>query len=711
MADKNLQWKQKYYDSLDDLEKREKKWQSVEDLLKQAISRLTLAAEGNSKSLDSGLAELRTAIRKGKDNLVIHSILESVSKEIIKLDKMAKGVPKGDAGFLTRIIDNMHLTGKAEKKSRKLLKELKSKNPPEQSELIKSFTALLSDVVEQAVLENEKSKGNNKSNGGGFLKNLFSGKNTSSDTPEEPQAKKEKDTKDELSEDKEPSENEKPSDNEEPLASKEPSASKELSADEQVPASQEQEPSSKEASEQKEPLSESMAVAAKEIDQKDTYALVDPREENTEQQTVLNQEQLTSVVATVQNVLESIIDGLEISEEVKEQLKDKIFEVKPTKEIHVLLDDLKDILNESGILEGSDADVESLNNVLEYNELLIRLIEFLPLEDEVKEKAEQLKEDFSHGVSTEELPKALKLIAGLISKMRSNVQQEQKEFERFLKTLNGRLEEVDQYLQNSLRDYQISYQSGIDLDDAVKAQVKGIGDSVSSINNIGDMEKAVQSHLDKILSHIDFHREKESERVAQVEEKNKKLSSELKQLEKESNHLRQQVLESQNKALLDQLTQLPNRLAYDQRLKQEYARWKRYNSTLLIMIWDIDYFKKVNDTYGHQAGDKVLKVVADLLRKNLRETDFVSRFGGEEFVGLMPETTLGGGFKIAEKIRDSIEKLEFHYRGSNVKVTISCGISLFMENDTPEIALGRADKALYQAKEEGRNRCVIAKEP
>ena len=417
----------------------------------------------------------------------------------------------------------------------------------------------------------------------------------------------------------------------------------------------------------------------------------------------------------MQNVLESIIDGMDVSDEVKEQLKDKIFEIKPTREIHVLLDDLKDILHDSGIMEcpesSENADEESINRILEHNELLIRLIEFLPLEDDVKEQAEQLKEDFSHGVTTEDLPKALKLIAELISTMRSNVHREQKEFERFLKTLNGRLEEVDQYLQNSLIEYQLSYQNGLDLDDAVKEQVKSIGDSVSSIDNIEDMQNAVQSHLDKILTHIDLHRNKESERVAQVEEKNQQLSDQLKQLETESGKLRQQVLDSKNRALIDQLTQLPNRMAYDERMQQEFARWKRYNSTLILMVWDIDFFKKVNDTYGHQAGDKVLKVVANLLQKNLRETDFISRFGGEEFVGLMPETTLGGGFKIAEKVRHSIEQLEFHYRGSKVKVTISCGISLFWENDTPETAFNRADKALYQAKDEGRNRCVIAKEP
>ncbi len=658
MADKSAHWKQKYYDNLDDIERREKKWRSLEDLFKQAISRLALAAEGNSKSLDKGLGELRSAIRKGKDNQLIRLILESVSKEIVKLDSLAKNAPSGDAGFLIKIVEQMQLSGKSEKKSQKLLKALKAKNPPEQSELLKNFSSLLADVVEQAITENAKKNEKNQPNHGGFLKNLFSG-SAKADSADEHHSSSQ-----ELSASQEPS------------SSQEPSAN---SADSIEPTA---DTTSITASAAQEPVQNDEAIS-------------------------LNQEQLTSVVSTVQNVLESIIDGMEISDDVKAQLIDKIFDVKPTKEIHILLSDLTNILHDSGIIDCSDEN--SINNILEHNELLIRLIEFLPLEDEVKDSAEQLKEDFSHGVTTEELPNALKLIAELISKMRSNVQQEQKEFERFLKSLNGRLEEVDQYLQNSLTEYQQSYQNGVDLDDAVKEQVKSIGDSVSSIHNIEEMESAVQTHLDKILTHIDLHRDKESERVNRVEKENEQLSGQLKELESESGKLRQQVIESKNKALIDQLTQLPNRMAYDERMSQEYARWKRYNSTLIIMVWDIDYFKKVNDTYGHQAGDKVLKVVAGLLRKNLRETDFIARFGGEEFVGLMPETTLGGGFKIAEKIRGAVENLEFHYRGSNVKVTISCGISLFIKNDTPESAFARADKALYQAKDEGRNRCVIAK--
>ncbi len=629
MSDNNLQWKQKYYNSLDEIERREKKWHELEELFKQAISRLTIAAEGNSKKLDEGLLQLRTAIRKGKDNNAIESILEYVSKEIIRLDSIIKEGPKGDAGFLLKIIGQLPLTGKAEKKARKLSKHLNAKNPPEQVQLLSDFNELLMTYVQQMLTEQEKHKHEEQSVQSGFLKKLFSHNH------------------DRLSD------------------------------------------SSHETS------------SADSIAQSPVYSVDESLSVN-EHSINLNQEQMSSVVATVQNVLESVIDGLNINNDAKKQLKDKIFTLKPTREIHVLLDDLQSILKNAGHLDNKDCE-----SPMEHNDVLIRLIELLPLEDDIKERAEHLKDHFASGINDQELPEALKSIAGLIGQMHGNVKREQKEFETFLKKLTGKLAEVDLYLQNNIQEHQDSYQSGINLDDAVKAQVKDIGHTVSSVNNIEDMEKSVQIHLDKILTHVNNHRSEEDKRVSRVELQNKKLSEQLKKLEEQSHQLRQQVIESQNKALTDPLTQLPNRLAYDERLSQEFARWKRYNSTLLIMVWDIDYFKKVNDNYGHQAGDKVLKVVADLLRKNLRETDFIARFGGEEFVGLMPETSLAGGYKIAEKIRASVELLEFHYRGNNVKITISCGISLFIENDTVENAFERADTALYQAKKEGRNRCVI----
>jgi len=641
MTNSAQKWKEKYYDGLEALENREKKWKSLEDLFKQAISRLSLAAEGNSKNLDKGLTELRTAIRKGKDNTQIESILESVSKEIILLDQMNQDIPKGDAGFLMKIMGQINFSGRSEKLSQKLLKHLKAKNPPEQQELITRFGEILSEHIKQVLVDGEDPSFEAKTDKNGFFKNLFSSSKTEQN--------------------------------------------KEIDAHQ---------------------ISQSDNNVTESVEQMQTDTNnYDPQEQESEKIS-LNQEEMTSVVTTVQNVLESIIDGLDINAETKESLKDKVFDIKPSKEIHVLLDDLHDILKKSGLSDTTD-EITYEQNSIEYNELLIRLIEFLPLENNIKKHADKLKEQFLTGVTDQQLPKALKSIAELISMMRQDVQQEQKEFENFLKTLTGRLEQVDQYLETNLQENKNSYTSGIELDDAVKEQVKDIGQTVSSINNIEEMENLVQVHLDKILTHIDYHRKREDERILKIEEQNKQLSEQLKELETESSQMQKQLIDSYNKAHIDPLTQLPNRLAYNERIEQEYARWKRYKKSLIIIVWDIDYFKKVNDNYGHQAGDKVLKVIADILKKNLRETDFIARFGGEEFVGLMPETALGGGFKISEKIRTAVEKLEFQYKGNTVKITISCGITLFMTEDTAETAFNRADKALYKAKDEGRNRCVI----
>lgn len=145
-------------------------------------------------------------------------------------------------------------------------------------------------------------------------------------------------------------------------------------------------------------------------------------------------------------MLESIIDGLELEDSVKEQLKDKIIEVKPTKEIHVLLDDLKDILNDSGLVQTSI--LESIKNDCdedEYHNLLIRLIEYLPMEESTKANAEVLKNKLSHGVSRDQLPKALQSIVDLISMMRNK------------KNLTRRLQGVDHYLQSNFLETQQSY--------------------------------------------------------------------------------------------------------------------------------------------------------------------------------------------------------------------------------------------------------------
>jgi diguanylate cyclase len=156
----------------------------------------------------------------------------------------------------------------------------------------------------------------------------------------------------------------------------------------------------------------------------------------------------------------------------------------------------------------------------------------------------------------------------------------------------------------------------------------------------------------------------------------------------------------------DALTGIFNRRFMESRLKEECERQRRYSRPLSLIMMDIDFFKKVNDTYGHQAGDLILKSVAAKAAAVIRKTDFIARYGGEEFCCLLPETTADAAETVAEHIRIHIEELENSFENNSIKVTISLGISGFITEDTPETLLKRADDALYQAKHTGRNRYI-----
>jgi len=162
-------------------------------------------------------------------------------------------------------------------------------------------------------------------------------------------------------------------------------------------------------------------------------------------------------------------------------------------------------------------------------------------------------------------------------------------------------------------------------------------------------------------------------------------------------------------AVTDALTGIANRSNMEMALTNEFERSKRYDAPLAVIFLDIDNFKVVNDTYGHQKGDEVLVAVASLLQKFCRTNDVAARYGGEEFLMLLPHSNAQGAFKIAERVREEVMKMTFFWKESPFRVTISCGIAElnkdFMGNAEQLVAAG--DRALYDAKNGGRNKSVI----
>jgi diguanylate cyclase (GGDEF)-like protein len=142
-------------------------------------------------------------------------------------------------------------------------------------------------------------------------------------------------------------------------------------------------------------------------------------------------------------------------------------------------------------------------------------------------------------------------------------------------------------------------------------------------------------------------------------------------------------------------------------LEQLISQTALFDLSFGILFIDIDHFKSVNDTYGHQAGDEVLKLVAKTLEMNIRKDDFVGRFGGEEFIVLLKNINKKNLFIIAEKIRMLVQNSVSFYNDQTIKVTISIGGSLYQKNDTLDTLIERADSMMYQAKNSGRNKVIL----
>ncbi len=161
-------------------------------------------------------------------------------------------------------------------------------------------------------------------------------------------------------------------------------------------------------------------------------------------------------------------------------------------------------------------------------------------------------------------------------------------------------------------------------------------------------------------------------------------------------------------ATRDGLTGLWNRRAFLDRLAAELSRARRYPTSVALILADVDHFKRINDRYGHPAGDEVLRVVAATLRSMGRETDLVARYGGEEFAVLLPNTDEAGARALAERIRSALEETEIPWEDATIRVTASLGISVTQDGqDPPDNLISQADQALYAAKETGRNRVVL----
>ncbi len=228
----------------------------------------------------------------------------------------------------------------------------------------------------------------------------------------------------------------------------------------------------------------------------------------------------------------------------------------------------------------------------------------------------------------------------------------------------------------------------------------------AAATDLSELKTQVQSRID----HIRLALEQYQQTVAHDDTDAMQLSElaeRIKVMEQEAQKNHKMLQQQRFKAMHDPLTKLPNREAFNERISLESKRWKRYGNPLTLAICDLDHFKKINDTLGHQAGDRVLQVISQAVGKRLRDVDFFGRYGGEEFIVILPDTSAENAMTLLDKLRAAIANTEFSYKDTPVSISMSIGLSEFQGEDTASAVLQRADAALYVAKDSGRNKCSL----
>ena len=339
--------------------------------------------------------------------------------------------------------------------------------------------------------------------------------------------------------------------------------------------------------------------------------------------------------------------------------------------------------------------VEQITQVI--NQFLIGLEKEAPM---VK-KVQVIRERLNAATTADGFIKTLEELRDLM--MQSYLSANQA-FATYLKNVNQELADIYSLVGGAVESESSRRSANENLQSSVRKEMATLESNTESATDLAQLKNLVQSQIGNIRHALDQHQQSEQTQgqlVSQLEA----LATKIKVMEDEAEKSRTVLEKQRYKALHDPLTELPNREYYNERAHYEYQRWQRYNRPLTIAVFDIDHFKKINDTHGHQAGDRVLKVIGRSVAKRLREVDFFCRFGGEEFVAIMPETSLAEAMPVLDTIRGAIANASFNYKEQPISITLSVGVTEFKAGDDLDIAFARADEALYAAKSGGRN-CI-----
>ncbi|WP_277760004.1 diguanylate cyclase [Pseudomonas sp. A34-9] len=688
MSDDAQRWKEKYLKSIEQQDKLERRWAARLDLLRRGLVRSTLAAEGTDKVVDQCMKEMRDVVRTDDMDAGLAALLPRLEKAVLDSEQRRETRIDQVSTALTSLVTQLQalpLPREVAQPLKKFAKQLDSRvgSAREMPLLLSELSGLQGKALSQLDTPAEPGRP-------GLLQRLFG----SRDSEEAP-----------ATESPAPLQAAPPL---QPLAAPSPAAETAQPA----PVATIEPVMAAAASEAVAPVETTMPDARTQLESAAVVAFVPPTvgSEGSSDPIELQAERFepepvfapapaqTPTTLTAINPDELIhpgdtspliLDSLPLPEPIAQALA----AIDPDQSEHDILFALP------------DSPEPSYSSVAKHIEdTLIGLLDDLTLPERHRPQAEAMRERLKHGLNWYEL---IPILDDLATLMLAITDSGQHEFEAYLQQLNERLEAFQSNLQAASDGHADNSSAARAMDTQIREQVDGLQTSMQEAADLDDLKQVLENHLEGLLGTMDQHQKQRDAREQEVAARLKGLSERVAHMEQEAQGFREHLEEQRQKALIDPLTGLPNRAAWSERLEHEIKQWQQHGNTLSLAMLDLDHFKRINDNYGHLAGDKVLKIIATVLRKRLRGSDFIARFGGEEFVLLLPATPPAVGAKLLETLRAAIEACPFHFKGERVTITISMGLATFRAGEHSDLVLKRADQALYRAKNAGRNRVEL----
>jgi diguanylate cyclase len=671
MSDETQRWKEKYLKNVEQQEQLERRWDARLDLLRRGLVRSTLAAEGTDRAVDQCMKEMREVIRTDDMDAGLAALLPRLEKAVLDSEQRRETRINQTSAALTALVAQLQTLPLPREVSRPLKdfsKQLDSR--VSQAREIPLLLSELSGLQGKALgqLENPVEPGRP-----GLLQRLFGSRDA--DDMAAPQVVT--------------------------LVAQAPAL---LPQAESVPLA-------------------AMPQATHTSPPDGPQVLLSPARVATQAPGAMQPPAETTPSPSVPTIVPPVVEpqqAREILPEASTQAEhEQATEPTPSVIASALAQSLPDPSTTAQAIIAVDPEQAEQDNVyaLPYSpepsyssvaqhieDRLLGLLDDLSLPERHRPQAEAMRERLRNGLNWYELLPILDDLATLVLAITDSGQHE---FETYLQQLNERFESFQSNLRAASEGHADNRSAAREMDTQIRDQVDGLQSSVQQAADLDGLKRALERHLEGLLGTMDHHQKQRDEREQEVAARLQSLAERVAHMEQEALGYREHLEEQRQKALIDPLTGLPNRAAWTERLDHEISQWQQQGNTLLLAMLDLDHFKRINDNYGHLAGDKVLKIIAGVLRKRLRETDFIARFGGEEFVLLMPATDAVAGAKLLEKLRAVIEACPFHFKGEPVTITLSIGLTTFKAGEHSDLVLKRADQALYRAKHAGRNQVQI----